>query len=341
MEQRAVIRFLTLKGQSAKSILSELMEVYHQDALCLTAVKKWRKRFLKGRTSLEDDLRIGRPKKSDLADPLLQLLQETPFISCKCMCCRLKISKTTCLRVLHEDLGMQKFHCRWVPHELLVEQRNDRLVASEHMLEILESLNGTDFSTIITGDESWFFYEYSLTSAWARVRDDVPKRANQNFQAKKCLISILWSPAGIHSLLAVPKGTTYNSLFFCAQVVPDLVLNITSNSRRKTLKGLTLHIDNARPHNSKVSVNTLARTKAKRFPHPPYSPDLAPSDFFLFGYIKEKMSGVSSISEQDVIDRIKGIFNEIPKEVLISVYIEWIHRLKWVIKNGGEYYFPS
>jgi hypothetical protein len=32
----------------------------------------------------------------------------------------------------------------------------------------------------------------------------------------------------------------------------------------------------------------LEATKAKRLSHPAYSPDIAPSDFFIFGYLKEK-----------------------------------------------------
>jgi hypothetical protein len=28
----------------------------------------------------------------------------------------------------------------------------------------------------------------------------------------------------------------------------------------------------------------------KRAPHPPYSPDLAPCDFYLFGYVKDRLS---------------------------------------------------
>jgi hypothetical protein len=79
----------------------------------------------------------------------------------------------------------------------------------------------------------------------------------------------------------------YNSSFFCDVVLPGLIQNTSSSSRGKTLKLFFIHFDNASPHNSKQSQECIQASKAKRLPHPVYRPDLAPSDFFLFGYLKE------------------------------------------------------
>jgi hypothetical protein len=48
MKQRAVARFLTLKGFNTPLIRSELDSVYQEDALALRAVYKWRRRFRGG-----------------------------------------------------------------------------------------------------------------------------------------------------------------------------------------------------------------------------------------------------------------------------------------------------
>jgi histone-lysine N-methyltransferase SETMAR len=78
-----------------------------------------------------------------------------------------------------------------------------------------------------------------------------------------------------------------NSQYFCQDVIPDLQQNIRSSSCRTTLKGLLLHLDNALAHNLRLSSEKIESAKAQRVPHSPYDPDLAPSDFFLFGYQKE------------------------------------------------------
>jgi hypothetical protein len=64
------------------------------------------------------------------------------------------------------------------------------------------------------------------------------------------LISILWSVNGIHSLLDVPKETTYNTRFFTDAVMPGLIENVRSWTRRNILKYWLICMDNARPHNS-------------------------------------------------------------------------------------------
>jgi len=57
---------------------------------------------------------------------------------------------------------------------------------------------------------------------------------------------------------------------------------------------IRLPLDNSRIHNSKVTYGF------KRAPYPDYSPNIAPSDFFLFGYMKEKLKGCSFKSLDDL-----------------------------------------
>jgi hypothetical protein len=54
---------------------------------------------------------------------------------------------------------------------------------------------------------------------------------------------------------------------------------------------LWIDADNAHPQIAKVSNDYIARNEMKTAPHPPYSPDLAPSYFFLLGYVKQKLMG--------------------------------------------------
>ena len=61
----------------------------------------------------------------------------------------------------------------------------------------------------------------------------------------------------------------------------------------------------------------------KRAPHPPYSPDLAPSDFFLFGFIKSKLLGAKFDTVEDLKEAIEGILEDISPELLNRVFLEW------------------
>jgi hypothetical protein len=81
MEQRTVVRFLTLKKLSARDFTAELKKVYGHEALSLSAVKNAREHFVNGRITLRDDPRSGRQSQSDLYKSLQALIDETLFIS--------------------------------------------------------------------------------------------------------------------------------------------------------------------------------------------------------------------------------------------------------------------
>ena len=89
----------------------------------------------------------------------------------------------------------------------------------------------------------------------------------------------------------VPSGMTVNADFYC-----DVLRRLRENVRRKRAQkwrnqNLIIHNDNVPAHRSfKVSL-FLAKNNMTLIPHPPYSPDLAPCDFFLFPKLKLRMKG--------------------------------------------------
>jgi hypothetical protein len=100
---------------------------------------------------------------------------------------------------------------------------------------------------------------------------------------------------------------------------------------------LWLHADNARPQTPKVSTDYVTRNAMKRALHPPYSPDLAPSDFFLFGYMKRKLMGYRAESGSELLVRISVILAAIPADVLNAVFPEWMDRLQQETDINGDY----
>jgi hypothetical protein len=62
----------------------------------------------------------------------------------------------------------------------------------------------------------------------------------------------------------------------------------------------------------------------KQASHPPYSPDLAPSDFCLLGYVKGRLMGYCAETPSEFLVRIRVIPAEIPREILNTVFLEWM-----------------
>ena len=80
-------------------------------------------------------------------------------------------------------------------------------------------------------------------------------------------------------------------------------LNDSLKQKRPELinrKGIVFHHDNARPHTSLVTRQKLLQLEWDVLPHPPYSPDLAPSDYYLFRSLQKFLDGKTFTSNQDV-----------------------------------------
>jgi hypothetical protein len=310
MKQRPVVRFFTLKGLSMRDIHTELEPLYMDEVLCLLMVYKRQERFIQKRTELFDDPPSGQPLQNGLGDALRVMIQEFPFSSCKRRWMHLRLGKGTCLGILQEVRRVQKFNLQWVAHSLSDAQRVERVSLSTDILRVLRENQKTGFASAITGDESCFYFEYLHQSVWVPSRDAVAERIKQKIDIERYRILDISSVNAIHSFADMLKWTAYNTTFFCDAFVPGLCRNIWARSKKLALKGILVHLDNTRPQNSRTSTECLTQFHARRVPYPAYSPDRAPSDFFLFGTTKTELQNSLAMS---------AIFEEMPKETLNSV----------------------
>jgi hypothetical protein len=52
---------------------------------------------------------------------------EPPFLPCKILCRHLTVSKETCARILHGNLGLEEFHLQWAPSQLAPNMKASRV----------------------------------------------------------------------------------------------------------------------------------------------------------------------------------------------------------------------
>lgn len=126
IEYRAVIRYLFLKGNTPTKIKHELDAVYGDSAPSFTTVKFWAAEFKRGRTSLGDDERLGRPQTATTDDNIAQVHQmvlENRRIKVTEIAEAMSISKERVCHILIEHLGMRKLTARWVLRLLTLDQK--------------------------------------------------------------------------------------------------------------------------------------------------------------------------------------------------------------------------
>jgi hypothetical protein len=87
-----------------------------------------------------------------------------------------------------------------------------------------------------------------------------------------------------------------------------------------------------------MSRDYIGLNRMKQAPYFPYSPDLAPSDFFLCGYAKEKPMEYRAEIQCELLVRIRLILAEIPRETLNAVFLEWMDgAIANCVQVDGEY----
>jgi transposase len=245
-------------------------------------------------------------------------------------------NKDTVRRILEEKLELRKRHALWVPHALTEAQKIQRVDLSRNLRDTLQSQKFSDFADIITGDESWFLYDYPYTSFWMDAdapRVEIPK---VTISTKKTMLVVWWGVDCTPVLKLVERGKGVTATYF----IETVLLPLSECQKKRTIAGkkLFIHMDNAPAHRAKATQQYFKEKKLFVIPHPPYSPDLAPSDFFLFGYLKERMKGRKSSTPEELLENIKKEIEAIPRATKIRVFDDWIHRLETVIASGGEYY---
>jgi histone-lysine N-methyltransferase SETMAR len=77
----------------------------------------------------------------------------------------------------------------------------------------------------------------------------------------------------------------------CKMLTDRLKPTIQSKHKRLLSKGVVLFHDSTHPHTAAHIVETLRKLKFGVMAHPPYSPDLTPSDCHLFGPLRESLKG--------------------------------------------------
>jgi hypothetical protein len=106
------------------------------------------------------------------------------------------------------------------------------------------------------------------------------------------------------------------------RTAPGLIENVWSQAPGKTLKNWL-----TRPHNSGRAQRCTEASRVERLPHPAYNPGVATSDFFLFGYIKEKLSDYSCEGLLNFLNAVTEIPIGVDQDVLLSVFKSWINLL--------------
>jgi [histone H3]-lysine36 N-dimethyltransferase SETMAR len=320
IEYRAVIKFLHLKGNTPAQIKAELDAVYGDSSPSFATVKRWVAEFKCGRTSLADDERSGRPitaTTSDNIEKVHQMVLNDHRIKVREISEALNISKERVCHILTEELGMRKLTTRWVPRLLTVDQKCIRMNISKALLERFQR-NESDFLLgIIIVDETWIHHitpETKEQSKQRTAKDEstptTPKKDKTVLSTEKIMVTVFWDSYGIVLIDYLEKGKTITGVYY-ASLIDKLKAEIAKKRPHLEKKKVLFHQDNNKPfHTSAVVMTKIDKLQFELIDHPPNSPDLNPSDFFLFRRLKIWLGGQKFSSNEEIIASVEAYFAE-------------------------------
>jgi hypothetical protein len=143
---------------------------------------------------------------------------------------------------------------------------------------------------------------------------------------------------GFHLLDLMPSRCRFSTQYFLEHVMAPLVQTLFAERRTWYTPRLTVHLDNSRIHFAKVMEQFFIENQLMHVPHPLYSPDSVPSDFWIFGRIKTGLAGSNFAEPEELLEDIREFMEGISAAELTAVFEGWIDRVRWVIAHNKQYY---
>ena len=298
-------------------------------------------RFKSGRTRVTDEGHSGWPSISHTQDHIGRadaMIREDRQITVSEVAAHLDISYGSAYAILHDDLGYRKVHARWVPKELTVVNKQQRMEVATQLVRWYEE-DPSILERIVTGDETWV-HHYDPDSKrqsmkWRHPSSPVQKKFKRQPSAKKIMLTLLWDMHGPILLHFQAHGQTVNSANYSAMLRNKLKPEICKKRREMLSKKVLLHHNNARPHTAAATVETVQQLGFILLQHHPYSPDLAPSNYHIF--LKEVLHGRRFTSDEEVKEAVHTWLREQPKSFFSAGIQKLVEKCNKCIVLQGDY----
>ncbi|GFO02387.1 transposase [Plakobranchus ocellatus] len=210
------------------------------------------------------------------------------------------------------DCAVRKWtaHCR------------DESAEKGHVYSTLRALQ-----RILTGDESWVYHydpECKAQSMEYRHKTSPsPRKFKVVASARKVLFTVFWDM----------EGQTVNSERYISTL---RALKLRLRRVRRDKDSILQH-DNARPHTSRQTQDALRHLELTTLPHPAYSPDLAPSFYYLFPQLKKYLKGHHNDNDEKVIADVCRWCHGQSSEFFADSVRQLVERWRLCVDRDGDY----
>jgi histone-lysine N-methyltransferase SETMAR len=341
--QRDIVFFLWKEGISGAEITIRLHSVFGNDALGKTAVYKWIGRFSDGWNATDDAPRSGRPRSSTTDENVQKaqaIIDRDRRATVRDIAEELGMGSATAHSILVNDLQLTKLCARWIPRLLTATQMEARVIVAKANLKRADK-DPNFLERLLTVDETWIHHfdpeSREQSKQWLTRGCNPPLKAKVVPSLGKVMATVFWDASGIVHIDYLERGVTINAEYYS-----NLLQNDVRSALRRKRPGklsstpLLLH-DNARPHTAKRTLEVVENLGWEILLHPPYSPDLAPSDFHLFPSLKKDLRGVHFETLQEMKEAVTNWTKRQSPNFFIRGLEKLLDRYETCVDLCGDY----
>jgi histone-lysine N-methyltransferase SETMAR len=236
---------------------------------------------------------------------------------------------------------MHRVAAKFVPRLLTPEQKEHHIAICQELRQ--RAVDDPSFmSRVITGDESWV-YGYDPETKQQSLQGKSPgsprmKKARQSRSTTKSMPIMFFEIRGIVHHEFFPESQTVNAEFYC-----NVLRRLRGDIRRKQPEmwcagNWLLHDDNVPSHRSLVTREFLAHKGIITLPHPPYSSDLAPSDFFLLPKMKLQLKGRRFDRVEEIQRESQNVLGTLREQDFQHMFQQWQWCWDQCVTAQGDYF---
>jgi hypothetical protein len=159
---------------------------------------------------------------------------------------------------------------------------------------------------------------------FADSRESVVPRIRQDISVPKTMITIFFTSRRLLVLETLPKGPKFNQDYFNQCIFPRFYREKTRISRKMGFPAFSVHLENSMCHHGRTVSGAFAQRSLERASHSPYSPDISPYDFWLFGILKHNIEHREVQKQQAILKAIATIWDDLTFED-----VQWVSRNGW------------
>jgi histone-lysine N-methyltransferase SETMAR len=245
--------------------------------MCDSREREWCRKFREGRTDVHDD---GGQR-------LIQKVKQCVYEKCRFTISELseefpQTSRTTFYRTVMDRFGYHKFCAWWEPKQLTDFHKIQRMESALTFLQRYWEEGDKFLDRIVTDDETWVQFMNAETKEqsqqWMHTHSaNKSKKFQCTLSNKKMMATVFWDRKGILLTEFMATGTTITSEVYSEML--NKLRRLIQNKRHGMLtKDIVLLSDNVQPQTTTCTNALIKLFSWEIFDHPPYSPNLVPSN---------------------------------------------------------------